>query len=208
MIDHISLLPKNATEQELALEAATARLENIPVPIGDLWNPDKCPVELLPWLAWAMSVDYWNDTWTEQQKRQVVKSSYQVHARKGTIGALREALQAVGFKLSVIEWFNDTPQGAPYTFKIEVEATGRMLENPVYDEIEKIVEVTKNVRSHLSQIIAVATTQGVAAAHFAVQISEEITVVPYNITALQSSFAELPKLAEFSIDTIYINPEI
>lgn len=208
MLDYISLLPKNATEQELALEAASARLENVPVPIGDLWNPDKCPVELLPWLAWAMSVDYWNDSWTEQQKRQVIKSSYIVHSRKGTIGALREALQAVGFDLSVIEWFNENPQADPYTFKIEVESTGRAIEDLVYDEIEQIVEVTKNVRSHLSQIVAVAAVDGVVATHLAAQISEEITVIPYSITALSSSFAELPKLAEFSIDTIYINPEV
>ncbi|WP_218789976.1 phage tail protein I, partial [Klebsiella pneumoniae] len=25
----------------------------------DLWNPWKCPVKFLPYLAWAFSVDRW-----------------------------------------------------------------------------------------------------------------------------------------------------
>lgn len=207
MIDYISLLPKNATEQELALEAAMARIENVPVPVRDLWNPDKCPVELLPWLAWAFSVDYWNDAWSEQQKRQVIKSSYQVHAKKGTIGALKDALQAVGFDTAVIEWFNENPQADPYTFKIEVQATGRAVEDHVYDEIEKIVEAAKNVRSHLSQITAVAAAEGLPGMSLAAQIGDRITAYPYSVTSLQNSFAEMPRLAEFSVDTVNVYPQ-
>ena len=52
-----SLLPHNASPQERAIEAATARLADVPVPLRDLWNPETCPAELLPWLAWAFGVD-------------------------------------------------------------------------------------------------------------------------------------------------------
>ena len=207
MSEFVSILPPNATEQERAIEAATARLEAVPVPIGDLWNPDACPAELLPWLAWALSVDYWNDAWSENEKRQVLKSSFQVHARKGTIGALKTALQALGFELSVIEWFNEAPAAAPYTFKIEVQATGRAISEAVYTEIEQIVSAVKNVRSRLSQIIAVAAATGTCVAHVAAQVSDVISVNPYSITSLQSNFACLPGIAEFSIDTIQINPQ-
>ena len=50
------LLPPNRTKLEQALERATARLGAVPVPIKDLWNPWRCPVALLPWLAWSLSV--------------------------------------------------------------------------------------------------------------------------------------------------------
>ena len=48
-----SLLPRNATGAERAIEGATARVGAVPTPFRDLWNPDTCPAALLPWLAWA-----------------------------------------------------------------------------------------------------------------------------------------------------------
>ena len=51
------LLPANATPLERALAETTARLSDVAVPIRDLWSPENCPTELLPWLAWALSVD-------------------------------------------------------------------------------------------------------------------------------------------------------
>jgi P2-related tail formation protein len=51
-----SLLPPNVSGLERALEQASARVGDIPVPIDPLWNPATCPARLLPWLAWALSV--------------------------------------------------------------------------------------------------------------------------------------------------------
>ncbi len=92
-----SLLPPNANEQERAIEAATARLGEVPVPLADLWNPERCPVSWLPWLAWALSVDEWDSAWSEQTKRDVIATSVDVHRHKGTVGALRKALVAIGY---------------------------------------------------------------------------------------------------------------
>jgi hypothetical protein len=36
----MTLLPRNATELERALETSMARLADVPVPLRDLWNPD------------------------------------------------------------------------------------------------------------------------------------------------------------------------
>lgn len=35
------------------------KLKKTPVSIRELWNPDTCPANLLPWLAWSFSVDRW-----------------------------------------------------------------------------------------------------------------------------------------------------
>lgn len=93
----VSILPPNATPAERAFEAALAGLCDLPVPVGDLWNPARCPAALLPWLAWALSVDDWDSTWSEERKRAVIAASVEVHRHKGTVGSVRRALRAAGW---------------------------------------------------------------------------------------------------------------
>lgn len=92
-----SLLPANRTTTEQAFEAAMARISDVPVPISTLWNPDLCPSELLPWLAWTFSVDDWDSTWPESTQRAVIAASFEVHRHKGTISALKRVLKSAGY---------------------------------------------------------------------------------------------------------------
>ncbi|WP_295466600.1 phage tail protein I [uncultured Pseudomonas sp.] len=87
-----SLLPPNRTRLETALATAGADLAALPVPLRDLWNPWQCPAGLLPWLAWAVSVDDWDANWGEDRKRQVIADSVRIHRHKGTRGAVSRAL--------------------------------------------------------------------------------------------------------------------
>lgn len=100
-----SLLPINATSAELALEKATERVDAIPVPIHQLWSAESCPVELLPWLAWALSVDEWDPNWSEATKRAVIAASFEVHSRKGTVSSVRRHLASMGYgDATIIEY--------------------------------------------------------------------------------------------------------
>lgn len=145
------LLPKNSTQLEKNI-SETIDLANISTPIRNVWNPDTCNEDLLPWLAWAFSVDEWESSWTEQQKRDAIKASYSVHQHKGTIGAVRTALAALGFTVQVQEWFNQIPIGEPYTFKLllGIELVGFDLTG--LKKLQRVVESSKNIRSHLSGI--------------------------------------------------------
>lgn len=144
------LLPPNTTRPERALANTAARVSNLPAPTRDLWNPDTCPLELLPWLAWAFSVDDWDANWTGFQKRAAVKASHAVHRHKGTIGSVRDALNALGLGVQVQEWYNQIPAGAPYTYKLllEVNQYGVSLEQ--LQAVQLVVESTKNLRSHMT----------------------------------------------------------
>lgn len=156
------LLPHNATSQERALAETVARVSAVPTNARDMWDPDTCPVDLLPWLAWAFSLDNWDNTWTEQQKRAAVKASYAVHRYKGTIGSVKDALNALGLGVRVQEWFNQIPAGAPYTYKLllEVNQYGVSLEQ--LNKIQSVVENTKNLRSHMTTVdLSVASTSTV-----------------------------------------------
>lgn len=97
------LLPPNATPAERALAGATARITDVPVPVGDLWDPWACPAALLPWLAWALSVDEWDPEWPEATRREVVARSVELHRHKGTVWSVRQALRSAGYAEAEIQ---------------------------------------------------------------------------------------------------------
>lgn len=94
---HPELLPRNSTAAEFAMEQATARIAETGPAIRPLWNPDTCPVHLLPWLAWALGVDEWDPVWSESTKRNTIRESVSIHRRKGTVGSIRRALISSGY---------------------------------------------------------------------------------------------------------------
>lgn len=67
-------------------EASSGRLSGITVAIRQVWTPEECPVELLPYLAWALSVDQWDKDWPAEKKDSgntaiLLASSPEGHAR-------------------------------------------------------------------------------------------------------------------------------
>lgn len=60
--------------------------------IRHLWDPWKCQIDELPYLAWALSVDIWDTTWPEAKKRAVVASAFSDHKIKGTLGGIEKYL--------------------------------------------------------------------------------------------------------------------
>lgn len=147
-----SLLPPNSTPLERAIEAALARrVDVIPMPIRTLWNPDTCPAHLLGWLAWAQSVDVWDDDWSEALKREAIRAAFFVHRHKGTVGAVRRALAALNIGLEIAEWF-DTGD-APGTFRIDafadyIFAAGFGINPALYAMIAAHIVTIKPARAH------------------------------------------------------------
>jgi len=144
-----SLLPPNSSDLERALAETGIAATDLPVAIRALWDAETCPAALLPWLAWAWSADDWDDAWSERQKRETVKSALAVQRIKGTVGAVRNALGALGFPVRVQEWFAQTPAGDPYTFRLLLDVDQEALSQANLRKILEVVESTKSLRSHL-----------------------------------------------------------
>lgn len=153
------LLPPNATLLERNAATACAQATALPVALRDLWDPESCPAAILPWLAWAWSVDTWQDQWTERQKRDTVKAALAVQQIKGTAGAVRQALDAMGIPVRVQEWFNQTPAAAPYTFRLLVDVDQIAVTQAGLVAALEAVERTKSLRSHLGEIAVSAVTR-------------------------------------------------
>lgn len=142
--DMKSLAPDNSTAVERALEILTRRLDQIGAPLRPLWNARNCPIDLLPWLAYALSIDAWNDDWPEPVKRAFVAQAIEVQRIKGTAASVRRVVQAFGGNISLREWHQMDPPGQPYTFDLVLTlngadgapATGRFVEE-VMDEVAR-----------------------------------------------------------------------
>lgn len=144
------LLPPNATDAERALSIAVR--PEIPVPLRTLWNPYACPANVLPWLAWALSVDEWSAEWPETTQRQTIAASISQHKIKGTVGAVKSALlRGLGRTVEINE-----NTGVPYTFGIRVQLTdgesaGGAIGGELMGRARDIVARTKNARSELTE---------------------------------------------------------
>jgi phage tail P2-like protein len=148
------LLPPSATSQERAIAAATSRVSDVPVPIRTLWNAQTCPVDLLPWLAWALSVDTWYSDWTEVRKRAVIAAAVNTARFKGTKKAVSEALAALSASSVIVEWFQKTPVGTPHTFTINIVSNDTSIETQA--AIAKEINRTKPVRSQYDIVFGTA----------------------------------------------------
>lgn len=108
------LLPSNSTPLERAMATAAARILAIDLPIDRMWDPETIPAEFLPWLAWSLSVDIWDPEWTEETKRKAIAASIEVHRHKGSVGAVKRAVEAAGLgDAEIIEgWSANTFNGS------------------------------------------------------------------------------------------------
>lgn len=156
-----SLLPPSALHAERALEQAST--ENILTIDADMIrkvkNPDTCPSHLLPWLAWEFAVDFWDYDWSEEQKRQVLRDAAYVHRHRGTAGAIRRSLSVLPVKTSLVEWWQENPRAAPYTFRIELYTEAGGVSASLYSQVRALVARAKNLRSHLNSIDVLPETE-------------------------------------------------
>lgn len=150
MSDPVSILPPNSTPVERALEAAIAGSSPDLTPVAALMRPETCPAHLLGWLAWAFSVDVWNPGWSEARKRAEISAALDIHRHKGTVGAVRRALEALKFRAEISEWFEHG--GEPHTFRLdvfgdEVFENGFGIDQTLVNMILRVVERAKPLRS-------------------------------------------------------------
>lgn len=181
-----SLLPHNGSNLEHHLEQRLSHSREqfdtrtvIPEYIGSQWDPMTCPESLLPWLAWALSVDEWKEDWPVETKRAMIANSVTIHKHKGTVGAVKRALASLGLEIEFFEWFDDVDDvylaphhsGEPHTFTFiawanDVPYTSRavVLDQKLYDAIHRVTNQTKPQRAHFDFLVGMKMSSQIAAA--------------------------------------------
>ncbi|EDX4488539.1 phage tail protein I [Salmonella enterica subsp. salamae] len=196
------LLPPSASGFMRSTEQASTRLDAIPVDLRKLWNSDECPVALLPYLAWALSVDRWDKNWLEETKRQVIKASWMVHRHKGTISALRNVVEQLGFLLRVIEWWQNGEQ--PGTFRLEIGIQEQGITEETHQELERLINDAKPVSRHLIGLSLSLQTQGYIGMGVSCYVGDTLTVSPYFPETISVGGGDYTGAAVHLIDTVEI----
>ena len=173
-----TLLPPSADAWMRNTETVTARLSAITVALRTLWTPTVCPVELLPYLAWALSVDRWDKNWPAAKKIEAIQQSYWQHRRKGTRAAVRRVIEGMGFSATFAEWFDTGDQ--PGTFRLEVDVNDVGITEKTLSELNRLVGDAKPVSRHLAQLSISTRTTGDIYIAAAINDGNIITVYPAN----------------------------
>jgi phage tail P2-like protein len=197
------LLPVGSSPLEVAAAEACAKLETLPVPLRKLWNAYDCPLALLPYLAWAWSVDRWDESWPESTKRAVVAASIYVHRHKGTLGALRRVVEPLGYLIRVVEWWQNDE--APGTFRLEVGVLETGITEAMYRELERLIADAKPCSRHLLGLainLDVSGTLPVAVASYG---GDLLTVYPYTPEMISVSGPGYTGAAIHLIDAVRIS---
>ncbi|MCA0418117.1 MAG: phage tail protein I [Proteobacteria bacterium] len=186
------LLPENATHFERELAGLSTQLDAIdPVVIETLWDAWRCPTALLPWLAWALSVDVWEDGWPETVKRQAIADSPDYHRIKGSVKAVTSALALAERPFELTEWFDHVPMGRRGTSRIFVETT--------LDDVGRILKAVRPLvmsakpKSRPIVFGAGEMASGVPVVSAGILVDELVTVEPYALEG--ETFEFLPVLA-------------
>lgn len=156
--------------------AACAVISDLSVPLRDLWSPWRCPVKFLPYLAWAFSVDRWEETWSETVKRQAVSDAFWIHQRKGTVAAVRRVIETLGYSMTLQEWWEVAdPAG---TFRLTVDLNDIGITESMIKELERIIGDAKPVSRHLAQLTLSTLTLGPFYTAVAISDGNIVTVYP------------------------------
>ncbi|KAA0014432.1 phage tail protein I [Billgrantia pellis] len=174
-----SLLPPNATPLERAAAEALAEIQRVPVMLRQLWNPYTCPSKLLPYLAWAFSVDRWDPAWSTAAKRDVIATSFYVHRKKGTISALRRVVEPLGYLLEVTEWWETNPMGTPGTFALKIGVLDTGITDEMYTELERLIDDAKPLTRHITGLDLAGESKGIVYLAATVYDGDVTAVLPF-----------------------------
>ncbi len=171
-----SLLPPGSSPLERRAAEACASISDLNVPLRDLWNPARCPVKFLPYLAWAFSVDRWDEKWTAAEKRKAVTDAFYIHRRKGTVAAIRRVIEAMGFSMSIAEWWEVAdPRG---TFRLTIDVNDVGITDEIVRELERLIGDARPVSRHIAQLNIATAVSGFIYSAVTVHDGDIVTVYP------------------------------
>lgn len=198
------LLPLNSTPLERAL--ADTMFRDLPAPLRELMDPERCPAGLLPYLAWAWSVDRWDMNWSEAVKRRAIAASFRIHQHKGTIAALRRVVEPLGYLLEVIEWWETLPPGVPGTFRLRIGVLESGITDVMYAEVERLIDDAKPLSRHLIGLDISLEVQGRIPVTAAQYDGDTLTVYPYLPEEIEVVGTLSMPGREHTIDTVSVYP--
>lgn len=122
------------------------------IDLGQIYTRiDQLPEDLLDILAKDFAVDWYDRSYTLEEKRKTIKGSFYVHRHRGTKAAVEKAISAIYPNPEVLEWFEYG--GNPYHFKLCITVDFATLDETKHQQVLQKISCYKNLRSHLDSVV-------------------------------------------------------
>lgn len=109
-------------------------------------NIDNLEEPLLAILAHDFKVDWWDPSYSLEEKRQTVKGSWFVHRLMGTKAAVERAISAIYPGTKILEWFEYG--GEPYHFRVDINVSNDQIDSEKQRRVLERLNYYKSLRSH------------------------------------------------------------
>ncbi len=148
-----SILPTNIDEKINALDViGCEELEKIQEAlraIEDFHDALHIDERFLEILADSYEAKRFKDF--EPRARELILYAQKHYPKLGTVAAVKEVLYAFGLDAEVKEWFETGKP--PYIFDLDLSVSDRPISKELIEQIMRLVEFTKNVRSKLGELL-------------------------------------------------------
>lgn len=147
--------------------ASDARCQHLAALIARLTHIDTAPVlthlvhhtsaSALPALAWQFNLmdeeTGYGAATSDEARRALIAQSIALHRIKGTRAAVQQALAHMGVRTQIVEWFEQSPVGQPFTFVLTASVTAQAPDAGPLDaqriaHMRRVVEFWKPASRH------------------------------------------------------------
>lgn len=203
---HPSLLPANSSPLEKALDLGFGQLlDRIEPPFPELMNPTATPSAFLPYLAADRGVSEWSAEAAETEKRLTVQLAWPTARQAGTRQALENAAKGLRLIPEIRAWYEQTPQGQPYSFSVRA-FTEQPYSEAIDARLDRRLADAKSERDMLS--VSVGLSAFGNHVMFAATVCGELTTVyPIVIEGLQASGQAYIAAGLYAVETSTIYPQ-
>ncbi len=148
-----SILPTNIDEKINALDVVgckeLAKIQEALGAIEDFHDALKIDERFLDALANNYEANRFKDF--EPRARELILYAQKHYPKLGTVAAVKEVLYAFGLDAEVKEWFETGKP--PYIFDLDLSVSDRAITKELVEQIMRLVEFTKNIRSKLGELL-------------------------------------------------------
>lgn len=111
--------------------------------------------EQLDHMAAAWDASVWRQSWPIEIKRNVLHNVILEKRKRGTLGAVKKAIETIGSYTEITEWWQENPKGTPHTFKViaSLNHYDGVLESEFQEDLFALIDDAKPVRSHYDFIL-------------------------------------------------------
>jgi phage tail P2-like protein len=112
--------------------------------------------EQLDHIAYAWDASVWRESWTLEIKRNVLNNVIREKRKRGTLGAVKAAIETIGSVTEIKEWWQENPKGIPHTFKVTARLNhyAGVLDSELQEDLFALIDDAKPARSHYEFILS------------------------------------------------------